>query len=58
MVKLLVGPVQFTPPLLNVGMTTMVATTGAAEVLIAVNEAMLPFPESASPMEDASLIQA
>ena len=58
MVKLLVGPVQFTPPLLNVGMTTMVATTGAAEVLIAVNEAMLPFPEASRPMLGALLVHA
>ena len=58
MVKVFVGPVQFTPPLLNVGVTTMVATTGADPVLTAVNEAMLPVPEDASPILANELVQA
>ena len=57
-VKVLVGPVQLTPPLVNVGVTTIVAITGAVPVLVAVNEAMLPVPEAAKPMLVASFVQA
>ena len=44
------GPAQPTEPLVNVGVTTMVAITSEAPVLTAVNEAMLPVPEAARPM--------
>ena len=50
MVKLLVGPGHPTEALVNVGVTTMVATTGAVPVLTAINEAMLPVPVAAMPM--------
>ena len=50
MVKVLEGPAQPTEPLVNVGVTTMVAITSEAPVLTAVNEAMLPVPEAARPM--------
>ena len=58
MVKVLVGPVQLVPPLVKVGVTTMVATTGADPVLTAVNEAILPVPLAARPMLVNELVQA
>ena len=57
-VKVLVGPVQGTPPFVNVGVTTMVATTGEVPVLTAVNEAMLPVPNAKSPIPGVSFVQA
>ena len=50
MVKVFVGPAQPTEPLVKVGVTTMVAITGAVPVFTAVNEAILPVPEAARPM--------
>ena len=50
MVKLLAGPMQLVPPLVNVGVTVMVATTGEVVVLRAANDAILPLPFDASPM--------
>ena len=50
MVKLLDDPLQLIPELVNVGVTVMVATTGAVAVLRAVNDAILPLPFDASPM--------
>ena len=50
MVKLFAGPTQLAVPLVKVGVTTMVAITGEAPVLTAVNEAMLPVPKAARPM--------
>ena len=58
MVKDLVGPVQLTPPLVKVGVTMMVATTGAVPVLTAVKLAMLPVPLAARPMLVVELDQA
>ena len=57
-VKVLVGPVQLTPPLVNVGVTTIVAITGAVPVLVAVNEAMFPVPNARSPIDGVSFVQA
>ena len=50
MVKLLAGPVQLVPPLVNVGVTVMVATTGEVVVLMAVNDAISPLPVPERPM--------
>ena len=58
MVKVFVGPVQLTPPLVKVGVTTIVAITGAVPVLTAVNEAMFPVPDAARPMLVTELVQA
>jgi hypothetical protein len=58
MVKVLVGPVQDIPPLVKVGVTTIVATTGAVVLLVAVNEAISPVPVAANPIEVALLVQA
>jgi hypothetical protein len=49
-VKVLVDPMQFTDPLLNVGVTTMVAVTGEFPVLMAVKEAISPVPLPAKPI--------
>ena len=57
-VKVLVGPVQLTPPFVNVGVTVIVATTGTIPVLMPVKAAMLPLPEAARPMLVTSFVQA
>jgi hypothetical protein len=58
MVKVLVGPVQDIPALVKVGVTTIVATTGAVVLLVAVNKAIFPVPDAANPIEVALLVQA
>ena len=57
MVKLISGPVQLTPLLVNTGVTVMVATTGAVPLLIAVNDAMLPLPDAARPIVGTLFVQ-
>ena len=57
MVKVLLGPAQPTAPVVKVGVTTMVATTGAVPVLTAVNEAIFPVPLAARPMLVVVLVQ-
>jgi len=58
MVKVLVGPAQPTEPLVKVGVTTIVATTGEVPVFTAVNEAMFPVPDARSPIPGVSLVHA
>ena len=48
-------PVHVFPPLVNVGVTVMVAATGALVVLTAVKEGTLPLPELVSPIEVVEL---
>jgi hypothetical protein len=43
-------PVQVTPPLVKLGVTVTVATTGVVPGFVAVKLAMLPVPDAASPM--------
>jgi len=50
-------PVQVAAPLVNCGVTVMVAVTGALVVLVAVKAAMSPEPVAASPMEISELTQ-
>jgi hypothetical protein len=50
MVKVFDDPVQETLPLVKVGVTSIVATTGDVVVLVAVNEAMSPVPLAAKPI--------
>ena len=50
-------PTQLTPPLVNVGVTVMVAVTGELLVLLAVNVGMFPLPLAARPMDAVLLIQ-
>ena len=57
-VKVFVGPEQLLPLLVKVGVTTIVATTGAVVVLTAVNEAILPVPDANKPMDVAVLVHA
>lgn len=50
-------PVQVTPPLVKLGVTVMVATTGVCVVFTAVKAAMLPVPLAARPIEGVLLVQ-
>ena len=59
-VNVLDVPVQLTEPLVNVGVTVMVATTGAVPAFIAVNEGIVvtsPPLFAARPMEGVSFVQ-
>ena len=58
MVKVFVGPVQPTEPLVKVGVTTMVAITGEVPVLTAVNDAMVPVPRAKSPIPGVVFVHA
>jgi hypothetical protein len=57
MVKDFVGPVQFTLPLLKVGVTIIVATSGVAPIFVAVKEGMFPDPEAVKPIDGILLVQ-
>jgi hypothetical protein len=50
-------PVHSVPPFRKLGVTVIVAVTGAFVVLVAVNEAMLPLPLAPSPIEVLLLVQ-
>jgi hypothetical protein len=49
-VKVIGAPSQFNPPLLNVGITIIVATSGTVPVLMAVNGRIFPVPLAANPI--------
>ena len=57
MVKVIDGPVQLVPPLLKVGVTVIVATTGALVALVAVNDRILPVPDAPNPIEGVLLVK-
>ena len=57
MLKVLVGPTQDVPPLVKVGVTTIVPLIGAVVKFAAVNE-IWPVPVAASPMVALVLVQA
>lgn len=57
MVNVVAVPEQVEPPLVKVGVTVIVATTGAVPLFTAVNEAMSPVPLAASPIEGVLLVQ-
>ena len=57
-VKVFVGPEQLLPLLVKVGVTTIVATTGAVVVFNAVKEAILPVPDPAKPIVVSLLVHA
>lgn len=57
MVNVLDVPTQGTLPLVNVGVTVMVAVTGALVALVAIKEAILPEPVAARPMDGVLLTQ-
>ena len=50
-------PVQVTPPLVKLGVTVIVAVTGAEPVFAAMKEAMLPVPLEGSPIEALLFVQ-
>jgi hypothetical protein len=58
MVKVDAVPVQLTPPLVYVGVTVMVATTGAMPVFTAAKDAMFPDPLAAKPIDAVLFVQA
>ena len=51
MVNVKAGPGHVTPPDVYCGVTVTVATTGAAPLLTAVNEAIAPVPLPANPID-------
>ena len=57
MVKVMGVPVQLTAPLVYVGVTVIVATTGAVVTFTAVKLAIFPVPLAASPIDGAVLVQ-
>ena len=57
MVNVMAVPTQLTPPLVNVGVTVMVAVTGATPVLLEINTGMLPLPFAAKPMDGVLFVQ-
>lgn len=57
-VNVLTGPAQPTPPFVYVGVTVTVAVTGTAVLFAAANEAMLPTPLAARPIEGVEFVQA
>ena len=56
-VKVFVGPVQETVPLVYVGVTIIVASTGAVPILIAVNAVISPVPVAANPIVGSEFAQ-
>lgn len=57
-IKNVVGiPTQFTPPFTKVGVTVIVATTGAVVELVAMNVGIFPAPAAASPIDGALFVQ-
>ena len=55
-VKVLVEPVHPVAFQVNVGVTTIAATTGAVPALMAVNAPMVPVPFAGSPIPGAVLV--
>ena len=50
-------PTQLTPAFTNVGVTVMVAVTGAVPVLLAVNDGIFPAALAANPMDGVLFTQ-
>ena len=57
MVNVLDVPTHLTPALVNVGVTVMVAVTGALVALVAIKDAILPAPLAANPIDGALFVQ-
>jgi hypothetical protein len=57
-VKVCAVPGQLCPPFVKVGVTVIVADTGAVPALVAVKEAIFPVPLAARLIEVLSLVQA
>ena len=58
MENVFVGPAQLTPALVKVGVTMIIAVTGAVPLFTAGNAAMFPLPEAANPIEVVLFAQA
>jgi hypothetical protein len=58
MVNVFDVPTQLTPPFIKVGVTVMVATTGAVVILVAIKVGMLPTPFAARPIDGALFVHA
>ncbi len=56
MLKFLDGPGQLVPPLLNTGVTVIVAVIGDVLVFVAVNE-IFPLPDAGKPIPVLLLVQ-
>lgn len=50
-------PGQLVPPLVNTGVTVMVAVTGVVPLLIAVNDGMMLVPDAPRPIDVLLLVQ-
>jgi hypothetical protein len=57
-VKVFDGPTQLAGAFASVGVTIIVATTGVVPAFAAVNEAIFPVPDAASPMPGTLLVHA
>ena len=57
MVNVIGAPVQLVPPLVNTGVTVIVAVTGKLVALVAINEDILPVPAAAKPMDGVLFVQ-
>ena len=57
MVKVLDEPTQLLPPLVNVGVTVIVAVTGTLLTLVAVNDRILPVPDATNPIDGVLFVQ-
>ena len=58
MLNVVAVPTQLTPPLVKVGVTVIVATTGVVVTLVATNVGMLPVPLAAKPIAVLLFVQA
>ena len=57
MVNVLDVPTQLTPAFVNVGVTVIVAVTGALVALVAINDAILPAPLATKPIDGVVFVQ-
>jgi hypothetical protein len=57
MVNVVDAPVQVMPPLVNLGVTVIVAVTGVKPALTPINDAILPVPLEPRPIEVLLLVQ-
>ena len=56
-VNVVAVPTQLTPLLVNVGVTVIVAITGAAVILVATKVGIFPVPLAAMPIDGAVFVQ-
>ena len=57
MVKVIDGPTQLVPPLVKVGDTVIVATTGALVTFVAIKDRILPLPDATRPIDAVLFVQ-